>query len=204
MPVVPGRFVSLNGKTLDQLEGAALSPPHVGERRTELGGRAAGRRQGHAGPVVDRLPAPPSLAMGEGVAQRLQLGIGSAVELESRRQSAQLKNRRALSRRRPAPGRARAVHSALRPAQRRAGHLVRRRAHRSPPGGRHRTRALRGLSHGHCHQSRRRARAHRERGRPDHFCGALPGRLLDPCRIDHPGLQHRQHALPPHEGGRGA
>ncbi len=43
LPVVQGRFVSLNGKTLDQFKGSALSAPHARERRAQLGRYAARR-----------------------------------------------------------------------------------------------------------------------------------------------------------------
>jgi putative ABC transport system permease protein len=81
MPVAPGRFVSLNGQTLDQLKGqhfprrmlehAELSwadAPPAGDKVTEgkwwTDANAAG------------------LAVGEGAAKRLHLSVGSAVELD--------------------------------------------------------------------------------------------------------------------------
>ena len=82
MPVVTGRFVSLNGKTLDQLkedhfprrmlENAELSwadTPPAGDKITQ------GKWW------TDSTAA--NLAVGAGVAERLHLGIGSAVELET-------------------------------------------------------------------------------------------------------------------------
>jgi putative ABC transport system permease protein len=81
MPVVTGRFVSLNGKPLDQLkeqhfprrmlESAELSwadAPPVGDKVTQ------GKWWTDAGAT--------QLAVSEGTAQRLHLGVGSAVELE--------------------------------------------------------------------------------------------------------------------------
>jgi putative ABC transport system permease protein len=81
MPVVTGRFVTLNGKPLDQLkeqhfprrmlENAQMSwtdAPPSGDKVT----------QGKWWTVADAS----ELAIGEGVAQRLHLGLGSAVELE--------------------------------------------------------------------------------------------------------------------------
>jgi putative ABC transport system permease protein len=81
MPVVPGRFISLNGQTLDQLKGqhfpgrmlehAELSwadAPPEGDKVTE------GKWWTDAGAT--------GLAVGEGAAKRLHLGVGSAVELE--------------------------------------------------------------------------------------------------------------------------
>jgi putative ABC transport system permease protein len=81
MPVVPGRFVSLNGKPLEQmkeqhfprrmLENAELSwadAPLAGDKVTQ------GQWWADAGAA--------ELAVSEGVAQRLHLGVGSAVELE--------------------------------------------------------------------------------------------------------------------------
>jgi putative ABC transport system permease protein len=81
MPVVTGRFISLNGKPVEQLKGehfprrmlenAGLTwadAPLAGDKVTQgkwwTGGDAA------------------ELAVGEGVAQRLHLGVGSGVELE--------------------------------------------------------------------------------------------------------------------------
>jgi putative ABC transport system permease protein len=81
MPVVPGRFISINGQPLEQLkqqhfarrmlENAELSwadAPLAGDKVTQgkwwTDGSAA------------------ELAVGDGVAQRLHLGVGSAVELE--------------------------------------------------------------------------------------------------------------------------
>ncbi len=81
MPVVQGRFISLNGQPVEQLKGqhfprrmlenAELSwadAPPAGDKVTQgkwwLDGGAA------------------ELAIGEGAAQRLHLGVGSAVELE--------------------------------------------------------------------------------------------------------------------------
>ena len=81
MPVVPGRFVSLNGKTLDQLKGqhyprrmlehAELSwadAPPAGDKVTQ------GKWWTDAGAA--------ELAVGTGAAERLHLAVGSTVELE--------------------------------------------------------------------------------------------------------------------------
>ncbi len=81
MPVVAGRFLSLNGQTLDKmkeqhfprhlLENAELSwadAPPAGDKVTQ------GKWWTDAGAV--------ELAVGEGAARRLHLGVGSAVELE--------------------------------------------------------------------------------------------------------------------------
>jgi len=81
MPVVAGRFVTLNGKPLtdlkDQhfprrmLENAALSwadAPPAGDKVTQ------GKWWTDSGAA--------ELAIGEGAAQRLHLSVGSAVELE--------------------------------------------------------------------------------------------------------------------------
>jgi putative ABC transport system permease protein len=81
MPVVTGRFISLNGKTLDQmkdqhfprrmLENAELSwadTPPEGDKVTQGKWWAGGSTN--------------ELAVGSGVAERLHLGVGSAVELE--------------------------------------------------------------------------------------------------------------------------
>jgi putative ABC transport system permease protein len=81
MPVVQGRFVSLNGKPLDQmkeqhfprrmLQNAGLSwadAPPAGDKVTQGKWWASGDAS--------------ELAMSEGVAGRLHLGVGSAVELD--------------------------------------------------------------------------------------------------------------------------
>jgi putative ABC transport system permease protein len=81
MPVVTGRFVTLNGKPLDQqkeqhfprhmLENAQMTwadAPPSGDKVT----------QGKWWTAADAS----ELAIGEGVAQRLHLGVGSAVELD--------------------------------------------------------------------------------------------------------------------------
>jgi putative ABC transport system permease protein len=99
MPVVTGRVVSLNGQTLDQLE--SQSPP-------ESQGQGLGGNQGEPRHFPRRMlenaalswaDAPPSgdkvkqgqwwrnadaaeLAMDEGAAERLHLGLGSSVEIE--------------------------------------------------------------------------------------------------------------------------
>jgi putative ABC transport system permease protein len=82
MPVVTGKFVSLNGKTLDQmkeqhfprrmLENAELSwadAPPDGDKVTQGKWWTDGIAN--------------ELAVGSGVAERLHLGVGSAVELET-------------------------------------------------------------------------------------------------------------------------
>ena len=82
MPVVTGRFVSINGKTVEQLKGqhfprrmlenAELSwadAPPAGDKVTQ------GKWWTDAGAA--------ELAVGAGVAERLHLGVGSAVELET-------------------------------------------------------------------------------------------------------------------------
>ena len=54
MPGVTGRFISLNGKPLDQLEAGAFSSPHAGECRAHLVGYAAARRQSDPRQMVER------------------------------------------------------------------------------------------------------------------------------------------------------
>ncbi len=81
MPGVTGRFVTLNGKTLDQLKGQ-----HFPRRMLEN----AELTWADAPPDGDKVTQgawwkdanAAEMAVGEGVAQRLHLGIGSAVELE--------------------------------------------------------------------------------------------------------------------------
>ncbi len=81
MPVVPGRFISINGQQVEEMKGQhyprrmlqqaeltwADAPP-VGDKVTQ----GAWWRDGSAA----------ELAVGEGIARRLNLGVGSAVELE--------------------------------------------------------------------------------------------------------------------------
>jgi putative ABC transport system permease protein len=81
MPVVPGRFISLNGQTLEQLKGQ-----HFPRRMLEH----AELSWADAPPSGDKVTqgnwwtksGASELAVGEGVAQRLHLSVGSAVELE--------------------------------------------------------------------------------------------------------------------------
>jgi putative ABC transport system permease protein len=81
LPVAQGRFLSLNGKPLDQLK-----EQHFPRRMLE----SASLSWADAPPPGDKLTQgkwwtaadASELAVGEGVAQRLHLGVGSAVELE--------------------------------------------------------------------------------------------------------------------------
>jgi putative ABC transport system permease protein len=81
MPVVPGRFISLNGQTLEQLKGQ-----HFPRRMLEH----AELSWADAPPSGDKVTqgkwwtdgGASELAVGEGVASRLHLSVGSAVELE--------------------------------------------------------------------------------------------------------------------------
>jgi putative ABC transport system permease protein len=81
MPVVSGSFKSLNGKTLEQLKAE-----HFPRRMLEN----AELSWADTAPVGDKVTqgkwwtgtGGAELAVGEGVAQRLHLGVGSAVELE--------------------------------------------------------------------------------------------------------------------------
>jgi putative ABC transport system permease protein len=81
MPVVQGRFISLNGQKLEQLKGQ-----HYPRRMLER----AGLSWADAPPAGDKVTQgtwwtdgnTAEIAVGEGVAQRLRLGVGSAVELE--------------------------------------------------------------------------------------------------------------------------
>jgi putative ABC transport system permease protein len=81
MPAVGAHFISLNGKTLDQLKGEHF-PRHMLEN-AELS-------WADTSPAGDKITqgkwwttaTAAELAVGEGVAQRLHLGVGSAVEVE--------------------------------------------------------------------------------------------------------------------------
>jgi putative ABC transport system permease protein len=81
LPVVTGRFVSINGQTLEQMKGQ-----HFPRRMLEN----AELSFADAPPEGDKVlqgkwwtdGSAAELAVGEGVAQRLHLGVGSAVELE--------------------------------------------------------------------------------------------------------------------------
>jgi putative ABC transport system permease protein len=82
MPVVQGRFISLNGQPIDQMK-----EPHFPRRMLEH----AGLSWADALPSGDKLvagawwtdPGAGQLAIGEGVAQRLHLAVGAPVELEA-------------------------------------------------------------------------------------------------------------------------
>jgi len=81
MPVVTGRFISLNGRPIEELKGE-----HFPRRMLEN----AGLTWADAPLAGDKVTQgkwwsgsnATELAVGEGVAQRLHLGVGSAVELE--------------------------------------------------------------------------------------------------------------------------
>lgn len=81
LPVVTGRFVTLNGKTLDQLQGQHF-PRHMLE--------SAELSWADAAPAGDRIvqgawwtrPDALKLAVNEGTAQRVHLGLGSAVQID--------------------------------------------------------------------------------------------------------------------------
>ena len=82
LPGVQGRFISLNGKTLDQIK-----DQHFPRRMLE----SAELTWADAVPAGDKVtqgkwwsdPAAAEIAIGEGTAQRLHLGVGSTVELEA-------------------------------------------------------------------------------------------------------------------------
>ena len=82
MPVVTGRFVSINGQTLEQMKGQ-----HFPRRMLEN----AELSWGDAPPDGDKVTqgkwwadaSAQELAVGEGVAQRLNIHVGSPVELET-------------------------------------------------------------------------------------------------------------------------
>jgi putative ABC transport system permease protein len=81
LPIVPGRFISLNGQRIEDLK-----EQHFPRRMLE----SAELTWSDALPEGDKLiqgkwwtdAGAAELAVGEGVAQRLHLGVGSAVELE--------------------------------------------------------------------------------------------------------------------------
>ena len=82
LPGVQGRFISLNGKTLDEIK-----DQHFPRRMLE----SAELTWADAAPAGDKVtqgkwwsdPAAAEIAIGEGTAQRLHLGVGSTVELEA-------------------------------------------------------------------------------------------------------------------------
>ncbi|HEV2486675.1 MAG TPA: FtsX-like permease family protein [Terracidiphilus sp.] len=82
MPVVQGRFVSINGQLVEQMKGK-----HYPRRMLEQ----AELTWADAPPVGDKVMqgawwkggGAAELAVGEGVARRLNLGVGSAVEIET-------------------------------------------------------------------------------------------------------------------------
>lgn len=82
LPVVQGRFISLNGKSLDKIKEEQHFPRRMLEN-AELSwadSAPAGDRVTQGKWWTDANAA--EMAMGEGTAQRLHLGVGSSVELE--------------------------------------------------------------------------------------------------------------------------
>jgi len=86
MGIVRGRVVSLNGQTLDQLDANKEKERHFPRRMLEN----AEMTGADALPEGDKLAqgkwwtdgASAEMAVGEGIAQRLHLGVGSAVQIE--------------------------------------------------------------------------------------------------------------------------
>ena len=82
MPVVPGRFISINGQAVEQMKGQ-----HYPRRMLE----SAELSWADSPPEGDKVAegawwtnsSAAELAVGDGVARRLHIGVGSAVELET-------------------------------------------------------------------------------------------------------------------------
>ena len=134
MPIVTGRFVSLDGKTLDQLK-----EQHFPRRMLEN----AGLSWADAPPAGDKVTQgkwwtsgdAAEMAMGEGEAQRLHLGVGSTVELEIGGAVRTLKVAALYRADGQHLGGAGHVCAAVGLAEGRAGDVVWRGAHRSQAGG---------------------------------------------------------------------
>ena len=160
MPVVAGRFLSINGQPVEQMKGQ-----HFPRRMLEN----AELSWADAPPDGDKVTQgkwwtnanAAELAVSEGVAQRLHLGVGSALELETGGTHADAESGGDLSVPTDSTW-ARACQFVLPSGQLngRAGHLVRRRAYRSEASGGDGAGALSGLSDDHRHQHCRRAGAH--------------------------------------------
>ena len=107
-----GRFISINGEPVEQMKGQ-----HYPRRMLEN----AELSWADSPPDGDKVTAgawwtsssASEIAVSDGVAKRLRLGVGSAVELETGGTTRALKVAAHLSRRWPAPWRACAVRSAL-------------------------------------------------------------------------------------------
>ena len=82
MPVVTGRFISLNGKPLDQMKDQHFPRRMLESAELSWADAPPDGRQSDARQVVDQCRTQRRFAVGEGVAKRLHLGVGSAVELE--------------------------------------------------------------------------------------------------------------------------
>ena len=84
MPVVAGRFVSLNGKPVEQLKGEHFPRHMLQNAELSWADAAPAGDKVTEGKwwTVETAAGAAELAVGEGVAQRLHLGVGSAVELE--------------------------------------------------------------------------------------------------------------------------
>ena len=202
MPVVPGRFVSINGQQVEAMKGQ-----HYPRRMLEQ----AELTWADSPPIGDKVTqgawwkdgSMAELAVGEGIARRLNMGVGSSVELEIGGTVRALK-----------------VGAIYRADGQNLGGRVEfvlpSGELKDQPstwyGGVHmdpkfvatmERRAVRCLSNRHHHQCRRCAVSDRERGRSDYVCGAAAGRILDSCRADDFGLKHCQHSLPADAGGGG-
>ena len=81
MPMLTVRFVSLNGKTLDQLKDQHFPRRMLENARVSWSDTAPGGDKVRQGKWWTDANAA-ELAVGEGAAQRLHLGVGSAVEVE--------------------------------------------------------------------------------------------------------------------------
>ena len=81
LPVVQGKFVSLNGKTLDQLKDQHFPRRMLENAELSWSDTAPGGDKITQGKWWTDANAP-VMAIGEGTAQRLHLGVGSSAELE--------------------------------------------------------------------------------------------------------------------------
>ena len=180
MPVVTGRFVSLNGKTLDQLKDQHFPRRMLENAELSWADTPPDRRQNHARQVVDRLRMRTRSPSAKARRSACTSALVPRSSWKSAARRCTLKVGGDLSGRMASILRAGVVRSAFRACSKTNRHLVRRRARRAETGAQRWS--------GHCSRpipplpssTSPMCGAHRERRRSDYVCGPLSCRIFDP------------------------